>query len=716
MSEELPGGEVWAEVDCAFFQQGDLQEQVGALCDRLELLYATEPGRNGLILCAGWLLDAALDYSGDFSSPVPTFQPPVYCPGTYADLADMVAKLRCEATLREWNNFHVGILFVGVPEMVFDEKHTGGRTDQPADRVHYCIRGRWFAEHPEILDERTGRVSYARPVRAGEPGADGGNPVFGLWLADRLCAFTRDMGFSALVLRDGFFTNPYVRNNRPWRTMPADLRAETMDSILQFMGRLKSRRPELLTIGYSNGTSPVEEWRSQGFDLEELARSGHLDLWITQTWGGAWQDHWPLQGMGYTFQLANLLVEQAMLAETPVKHLFVIETFDAWEPWNTIRDYPEKLAWSIWAHTHAGLCLGGDAVRRCAGAYISWMNNGSTLLSAEDGTFVADTLRSASLDAGRSSPAGMVLVYHRTGLEGLIARSSSCSHGEEMDDWSGMLLKYAVPILFVVRFERMGEIRADGLIFPVPDALSAAGLEALRHHTGTGGPLVLMGQASAYDHRLRAAYGIDIEEPSATTDLPSAATVAEESAPVIRSRGLAINQRRRSLAASKDWTPLITALGGPVFARHRSLPVLVWETPEWGDLACSHLTCRTVQSLQLYQLVASEIRRILAESCGVRFDLEDNDLPLACPWWRSLDGRIWLLPGCLESGMTGASLRGAAARICPKEVKAEKSIDRQGRTSCFFHESAAGSLFVRAHGFAVLSLSDPGRPGREKTR
>ena len=97
----------------------------------------------------------------------------------------------------------------------------------------------------------------------------------------------------------------------------------------------------------------MEEWCSNGFDLELVARSGHLDLWITQTWASAWQDYWTCHSQGYTFQLANVLAHLAMLADTLCKHLFLIEMFDVWEPWDSIHQYPSKVIWEIWAYSHA---------------------------------------------------------------------------------------------------------------------------------------------------------------------------------------------------------------------------------------------------------------------------------------------------------------------------------------------------------------------------
>src|SRR5208337_2477218 len=137
----------------------------------------------------------------------------------------------------------------------------------------------------------------------------------------------------------------------------------------------KQANPDCLLLGYSTAVSPVSEWRLDGFDLERIAKEGYLDVWIDQSWGGAWNDYWNSHLIGYTFQLANILGHAAQLADTPTRHYVLVDTWDAYEPWDTLHRVPEKMRWEIWAYLHAAVKTPkGEKVPR--GIYISWANHG----------------------------------------------------------------------------------------------------------------------------------------------------------------------------------------------------------------------------------------------------------------------------------------------------------------------------------------------------
>ncbi|HZG75793.1 MAG TPA: hypothetical protein VEZ72_08030, partial [Paenibacillus sp.] len=359
--------ECWTEMDLYWFQGGDLQGKVGDLFDRLTPLWARNPeARKGLTLCAGWLFDSVLYWNGDLDDVIATCQAPTYEPWTYGRAAKLVRMLKDEAKARRLADFHVGLILLGGKTMAYNAEATcegwSGRTEETKERAHYNIEGKWFYEHPEVDWDRYGVPYFGSVVNVaeGEAVCEEASPTFGRYFADKLCDLFQRTGFDAVVLRDGVFTRAYCRGNRA-RYMEPRLADELNQSFVDLFARMKRQMPELVIIGYDSGTSSMEEWRSHGFDLEKVAKSGHLDLWITQTWASAWQDYWPAHGMGYTFQLANVLVNLAMLADTPCNHMFLIETFDAWEPWDSVHQYPSKVAWEIWAYSHAaGFGSGGE--------------------------------------------------------------------------------------------------------------------------------------------------------------------------------------------------------------------------------------------------------------------------------------------------------------------------------------------------------------------
>ena len=196
-----------------------------------------------------------------------------------------------------------------------------------------------------------------------------------------MAAFT---GFDAVLLRDGFCGPMIYTRNGPYGTRaPADpaVVERFSDAVRALFRDVKQAAPDRLVFGYSSAISPVADWRVGCVDFESLVADGHIDGWIEQTWGGAWQDWWHQLWKGWTFQTANLLTRGAMVAraneqrETPCALLHLVETWDGWEHWDTIHQVPGKLTWGAWAFAHAA-ALTPHGPRPSDGAYVSWMNNG----------------------------------------------------------------------------------------------------------------------------------------------------------------------------------------------------------------------------------------------------------------------------------------------------------------------------------------------------
>lgn len=651
--------ECWLEIDLYWFQGGAPDAKAAELVDRLLPLWQRSPtARKGLSLCIGWLYDSVLGWNGRPEALITSCQSPTYEPWTYARLAGQIAAIKAEAARRRIGDLHVALMLIGVPSMEVDDcEGFSGRTEQTREKVGYHVASPWFKAHPEVRDPRFDMFYFGATVNvpADEAVCESPRPTFAVYFAEKLCGLAAEVGLDAVVLRDAIFAPAYVRGNRRGRYVDPAARLDWNASLASLLGRIKELRPQLVTIGYNSGISPVEEWRSHGFDLEQLARGGNLDLWITQTWGSAWQDYWPQQSSGFTFQLANTLVNLAMLEPTPCRHMFLIETFDAWEPWDSIHQYPSKVAWEVWAYSHATALRGRDSPPlRPGGCYISWMNRKDQLLPRETVDWLVGVMNDAAEDLAQApTPAGPCLVYDRAAMEASLDEPAECSRGEELDDWAAMLLKYGCPILSIVRAEHAPQTDADAYVIPAIASASLA--EWAAGVAGRGTPVLVLGEAARMHAEARRSLDVRMEAAERTAPLPTAAAVSADLAVRIGTAGVAINQRRRTLAESPEWTTLIAALGGPVLARHRRLPVWVWETPEWGTPLELNLTAQTIQSPQTYLAVALAFRAGGWGTASVDWSNEDWLKPVCLLAWNYPAGGGAVLLGNLETGVTGNS-------------------------------------------------------------
>ncbi len=701
--------ERWVEIDLYWFQGAPETERVRQFFDRIEPVFALEPGnRCGVSLCVGWLFDSVLFWNGDPGAVIPCCQAPTYEPWTYRRLGVLVAALRAEAAGRGLADFHVALALMGIETQSFDDcEGWSGRTDQVEETARYNITGKWFFDHREVFDPRFDLFFFGAPVRVpdDERVCPGQNPEFGAYFAAKLCSMARAAGFGAVVLRDHIFTRAYVRGNTHGRYANPEDRDAWTGAIIRMLGAVRALMPELVVIGYSSGTSSMEEWRSHGFDLERVARSGGLDLWITQTWASAWQDYWPAHSMGFTFQLANLQANLAMVADTPCRSLFLVETFDAWEPWDSVHQYPAKVAWEIWAYSHTAVLAPGGA-KRPAGFYMSWMNRKMELLPEATVDSLTGTLRAAADDlANDLEYAGPCLVYNRAGLEAQMRAPGAESAGEEMDDWIAMLSKYGLPLLSATRTEWLARTKADSYLFPVPASLAPEVADWLLERIRAGTPVLFMGQADRMDPRLRDRLGISVESVPPTARKPVAATLVASASSMFGWTGLQVNQRRRSLAVSPLWEPLILCLGGPVFARHRDLPVFIWETPEWGTPQELHLTVKSIGSPELYATVAAVLADAGFHGGGLRVECQDWQKPVSCHAWKHPDRGLRVLLGNLETGTTGNSQFCVKATLSHGGRPAEFDADSPIPAARTIRGEDSTTITLKPHRIALCDIS-----------
>ena len=639
-----------------------------------------------------------------------TCQEPTYKPWTYRRFRDLVTLIIEEANRRQFTDFHVAILFLGTSSMrIADLPTYSGRTEEVHEKARYHSYSQWFPEHPEVFDKRYDVFYFGAPIKlpADEQICKQNDPTFGEYFADKLCDFGTQTGVSAVVFRDNIFSPAYIRGYTHGRYMKSKYRHDFNTAIIKMLARIKQTCPEFITIGYSSGVSSIEEWRSNGFDLETVARSGYLDLWITQTWASAWQDYWPCHSQGYTFQLANVLANLAMLADTPCKSLFLIETFDAWEPWDSIYQYPSKVTWEIWAYSHAAAILPNNQLYRTAGFYSSWMNRREDLLSEETVQLLHSVLDACSNDLDHSPvPGGPCVVYHREGFEHLFDDPTPYCRGEAWDDWCGMLLKYGIPILSVTRSEWLPATQADGYILPSGADLSQTCQNFIHQELQQQKPTLLMGLASILPKMFRQNLSIEIEPLLIESLLPSSGHIEDELAVQMGIRGLVLNQRRRSLHTNDAWIPLIQCLNGPVFAVNKSLPIWVWETPEWGTPFELDLNLDSIQSPQTYRVVAETFNQSGWGSDQVRWQNNEWQKPSTFLFWRYPDGKMGVLLGNLERGICGNSQFSVRGALSIEEMVARQVLPLEPYAPGeAYIENGRLQVGLGPHKFGILVIS-----------
>ncbi len=319
-------------------------------------------------------------------------------------------------------------------------------------------------------------------------------------------SMSRTLGLDAIMLRDSFgMPVPYQRAG-PWGPLapsPERIHEET-NAVAALVRETKQANPEALVMMYSNAASAISDWRSNGMDLETIARQGYLDIWVDQTWAGAWNEvgiregsFWNAPTKGWTYQLAYMLMHAAILADTKVRHYPLVETFDAWESWDVIHSAPERLRWGIWAYSHAGVKT-PNGLKMPVGTYISWANQGERLLDDKDVRFLADNINAAVADAKQTTAIyGPTLVYSRESMQWQVDHASP-NHdiNEWIDEQMGSVIKWPLPVLSATRMEWLPSVQSDLFILQTPSHLSAEHMATVEKLAKSGQAMVFTGSFS----------------------------------------------------------------------------------------------------------------------------------------------------------------------------------------------------------------------------
>jgi hypothetical protein len=686
------------EIDLYWFKQQGISLSAREFWDRFQPLYAGVTGYRGVIFNIGWTVGPVIEWSGNLDQRIclPTgsgqskwvdesgtltgttderkqksearFAGSLvakrhgYDPWTYGDVKRLIAAMKEEAARHGITGLRVGML-------------NYAWTDA------YGEVAPWVSRHPEAFTKaatsesvNSGVVRYFDPAArlhadktplAGLPqGIAEGTPVHQAYAA-QWGSLSRSLGLDAIMLRDSFgMPLPYHRAG-PWGAVAPspEVIHQATDAVAALVKETKLANPNALVMMYSNAASAVADWRSNGFDLETIAKQGYLDIWVDQTWAGAWNEvgiregsFWNNPTLGWTYQLAYMLTHAAILADTKVRHYPLVETFDAWESWDVIHSAPERLRWGIWAYSHAAVKT-PHGLKLPVGTYMSWANQGERLLSGQDVSYLTSNINAAVTDARQMTEVfGPTLVYSRESMQWQ-AEHATPDHdiNEWIDEQVGSVIKWPVPILSATRIEWLPQVHSDLFVVQTPSHLSAPHLASLARLIKSGHPIALVGSFSD---------GID-ESLLRLVGLQGSAAPVEARIRLCKASNLALNLvrniptdlntycRPENARESSSASVLFTQEGSPALTLDVSggKKTTLWNAPDLRSLAGISLAQIWGNTGAPYALVAGILNDLLRRNTSLHATQIDLNQTMNIAAWRTRDGSIHLMAANLEEGL-----------------------------------------------------------------
>lgn len=649
----------WLEMDLTWFDpSADLEPQMVELLQRIAPLLLSVDGDRGIIFNVGWLIDLVTEWTGNPEQKIPTLsrRTALWGQHTYADFALFLAQLRRHAAQIGLGDLKIGVLFVQWAHVVW-----------PPELKIYDFDSSWYDRHPELYEPPKSFIGMPdlHPINrlladtypyAAFPQGLAENTYFPEFFGAQWGHLAEFLNLDALHLRDGFMGPMiYTRNGPYGTTAPPDpsVVAQFSQAVRDLFKAVKIANPSRLVLGYSSAISPVADWRVGCVDFESLVADGYIDAWVEQTWGGAWQDWWHQLWKGWTFQLANLLTRGAMIAraneqrETPCKFYNLIETWDGWEPWDTLHQVPDKLRWAMWAFSHAAV-ISPEGLKTPDGSYISWINNGDMeLLSERDITYLNTHLNAAQASVQELEQVyGTTLVYNRGMIEWLSHNHPEWNVTEWIDDQAAMLMKWGTPALSISRTEWLDliDLPAAVLMLQTPGHLDKPATDTI---TRVATPVLVAGRADVLDDAICKRLGINPLE-MIEADFHVAEGDSPETPPYDRPyipEHSAVNvQDDVHVHYRTTQTPLITSRDGWIY----------WQPPDWSEPFNQFVPKYQLGSTYPPFCVAQLVHRA-AQDANLSY-IEGLQRPhtIAFHMWRSA-GRVHVLLGNLETGEFGDS-------------------------------------------------------------
>jgi hypothetical protein len=692
----------WLEVDIDWFGDPPWASRQAEFVDRTLPLLAGERELRGVCFNIGWLADLVTEWSGSGEQllPLRSRRYARWARLSYADLKRFLAELRAAYAARSLADIRLGVLIAGLGQVVAP----------PDTGSMYDLYTNWYERHPELypldisplpgpdLDPRVPMHADTQHYATRPGGIAEGDP-FPEFFGAQWGSVATYLDLDLIHLRDGMFGALLYTRVGPYGAVassdPAENRSWT-DAYRRLFRACKDAHPTGLVMTYSSGLSGTAEWLTGCADLEAIVADGALDIFVDQTWGGAWQDWWDDTWKGWTFQLAYLLGHAAQIrggnvtrvanGQRPCRQYNLIETWDGWEPWDTLHDTPGKLEWAMWAFDHAAVIGVEGRPITAEGTYISWMNDwNKRLISARDVDFLATRLAEAEQSAAAIEEVfGPTLVHDRAGLDAKYEQDPASNASEWVEDQAGMLLKWGAGFLTASRPEWLPAGTPDGLLWQLPAQVEPS---RLAH---SGGPLVASGRADRIDPAVLSAAGLSLTEREQPDGYRLGAPTSDDLAAEER---VHLPQRREVVAQPDTWIGYASD-GAPLLAGRNG--VYHWQPPDLADPGNPLVPHSQIGSVNPYVEAARLINDRAAAIGGFSVEQMAAHEPVTVGCWRS-GGRIHLLLGNLESGWMGDSRFARRATVhLPRER--------------FGLAPEATYRAVRINGDAPALSADPGSP------
>lgn len=708
----------WLEIDLYWFEHSDMEKSVNQFWDRFSPLMADVEGWKGVILNVGWISDYVLEWHGDLNEKIkfpknmkegPWFKdeghtggntidrmqmgqdrfsrtdPPQvvnYDAWTYNDLKKLSLLLR-RVALKKYGlaDVKVGTFVLGFESIyggdkpVFTKNHPNAYiTNFPNLLAHLSADKIRYGAFPDGIPEETPLPEF-----------------FGKQWGD----LSKTIGLDVIVLRDSYLgVGIYDRQGPYGKTAPDDPAKvkSWSDATADLVRQTKISNTKALVIGYSNAASGVADLRVNCFDLEVIAREGYLDGWIDQTWAGAWNEvgqrpnwFWNRPTLGWTYQLGYMLTHAAVLADTKVHHYFLTETFDAWESWDIIHYAQERLRWGIWAYSHAAVKT-PSGLKMPDGSYISWCNQGKTLLSEKDVRFLTEQTNAAINDARETKKIfGPTLVYCRSAMEWQSINKPAASIKEWIDEQAGTIMKWSIPIMSITRSEYLPSVESDMFIFQTPVHLKNTEKENILKILGSGKPSAVFGSpVGGIDKEISVLLGVSTRD-SSILDTRFIGTLNYQTEGIYTSlpNTFPVFQPFSRNTFKDGLETIYSVNNSPCLGKNQSAgkQVIFWDAPEFSNNLISGSgryggsLDQMLGSPTAYLLTARLINQLMKEN-GLAYVTEiDQDQPVNFSMWELNDGNIRLLAGNLEEGINHKNEHTVSITIDLQQKSNEKGIE-----------------------------------------